>query len=98
MCEQIERLEQDANALLEHYASMVPEALDDLTLEEHHRIYKMMRHNVIVYADGLVEITGAFDGLLATRGAVSVKTERTSSSTATSRTSPLPAPGFTSST
>jgi hypothetical protein len=44
--ERIEHLEQDANALLEHYASMVPEALDVLTPEERHRIYKMMRLNV----------------------------------------------------
>ena len=51
--ERVEHLEQDANALLEHYAGMVPEALDDLTSEERHRVYKMMRLNVIVYADGL---------------------------------------------
>jgi hypothetical protein len=42
---------------------MVPEALDDLTSEERHRVYKMMRLNVIMYADGLVEVTGAFGGL-----------------------------------
>jgi site-specific DNA recombinase len=83
----VEHLEQDANALLEHYASMVPEALDGLTSEERHRIYKMMRLNVSVYAGGLVEVTGAFSGLLNTREVVSVKGERTSSSTATSRTS-----------
>ena len=65
---------------------MVPEALDGLTPEERHRIYKMMRLNVAMYADGIAEITGAFDGLLDTRGLVSVKTESTPSSTATSRT------------
>ena len=96
--ERIEHLEQDANALLEHYASMVPEALDDLTSEERHRIYKMMHLNVTMYADGLAEVTGVFDGLLETRGVISVKPEGTSSSTATSQTSPLPVPGFTSST
>jgi flagellar motility protein MotE (MotC chaperone) len=61
--ERIGHLEKDANALLEHYAGMVPEALDDLTSEERHRVYKMMRLNVIMYADGLVEVTGAFGGL-----------------------------------
>ena len=86
--EQIEHLEQGANALLEHYASMVPEALDDLTSEERHRVYKMMRHNVVMYADGLVEVAGAFGGLLDTWGVVSVKGESTSSSTATNPTSP----------
>jgi site-specific DNA recombinase len=94
----IEHLEQDANALLEHYASMVPEALDGLTPEERHRVYKMMRLKVTMYADGLAEVTGAFDGLLDTLGVVSVKKESISSSTATSPTSPWPAPGSTSST
>jgi site-specific DNA recombinase len=84
--ERIEHLEQDANALLEHYASMVPEALDGLTPEERHRVYRMMRLKVTMYADGLAEVTGAFDGLLDARGVVSVKKESTSSSTATSRT------------
>jgi site-specific DNA recombinase len=94
----IEHLEQDANALLEHYASMVPEALDGLTPEERHRVYKMMRLKVTMYADGLAEVTGAFDGLLDTQEVVSVNRGSTLSSTATSRTWPLPAPGFTSST
>ncbi len=62
--ELIEDLERDAETLLEHYASMVPDALDDLTPEERHRVYKMLRLNVLVYADGLVEIAGAFTGLL----------------------------------
>jgi hypothetical protein len=86
--ERIEHLEQDANVLLEHYASMVPEALDDLTSEERHRVYKMMRLNVVMYADGLVEVAGALGGLLDTSRVVSVKGESTSSSTATNLTSP----------
>ena len=86
--ERIEDLERDADALLEHYASMVPEALDNLTPEERHRVYKMMRINALMYADGLVEITGAFGGLLEVGSSNSVKTESTSSSTATSQTSP----------
>jgi hypothetical protein len=46
----------------------------------------MMRLKVTMYADGLAEVTGAFDGLLDKQGVVSVKKESTSSSTATSRT------------
>ena len=84
--EQIENLERDADALLEHYASMVPETLDELTPEERHRVYKMLRLSVSVYADGLAEISGAFGGLLEVRPSNSAKTESTSSSTATSRT------------
>ena len=86
--ERIEDLERDADALLEHYASMVPEALDNLTPEERHRVYKMMRINALMYADGLVEITGAFGGLLEVGSSHSVKTESTSSKTVTSQTSP----------
>jgi site-specific DNA recombinase len=83
----IEDLERDAETLLEHYASMVPEALDDLTPEERHRVYKMLRLNAIMYADGRIEIVGAFAGLLDARTSNSVETESTSSSTATSPTS-----------
>jgi Recombinase zinc beta ribbon domain len=58
--EQLERLEHDAEALLEHYAGMVPQALDDLTSEERHDVYKMMRLKVLISADGSVQITGVF--------------------------------------
>jgi hypothetical protein len=74
---------------------MVPEALNDLTAEERHRVYKMMRLNVVLYADGLAEVTGAFGGLLDSSGMISVKTESTSSSTVTSRTSPRCGSGIT---
>lgn len=80
--ERIEDLEQDANALLERYAVMVPEALDELTSEERHRVYKMMRLNLVMYADGLVEVTGAFGGLLDTSGMVSVPSTPTPTSPA----------------
>jgi len=84
--ERIVHLEQEANALLVRYASMFPEALDALTSEERHRIYEMMHLDVTMYADGLAEVTGIFDGLLDTEGVISVGPESTSSSTATSRT------------
>jgi hypothetical protein len=74
---------------------MVPEALNHLTAEERHRVYKMMRLNVVMYADGLAEVTGAFGGLLDSLGMISVKTESTSSSTVTSRTSQRCGSGIT---
>jgi hypothetical protein len=46
--ERLEQLEHDADTLLEHYAGMVPEALEALTSEERHRVYKMLRLKVIV--------------------------------------------------
>ena len=58
------------------------------TPEERHSVYKMLRLNAIMYRDGRVEITGAFTGLLDAMSSYSVKTESTSSSTATSQTSP----------
>ena len=55
--EHIERLEKDADVILERYAGMVPGALDNLTSEERHRIYKMLRLKVLLHADGSTEIT-----------------------------------------
>ncbi len=86
--ESIEDLERDAAILLEHYASMIPGGLDNLTPEERHQVYKMLRLNAIIYADGRIEIVGAFAGLLDANLPNSVKSESTSSSTATSQTSP----------
>jgi hypothetical protein len=55
----IEQLERDRDALLEHYAAMVPEALDELTGEERHQVYRMLRLEVYVHPDGDLEIQGA---------------------------------------
>ena len=56
----LERLELDKEALLEHYARIAPEALDSLTLEERHRLYKMLRLEVSVRPDSSLEIRGVF--------------------------------------
>ncbi len=56
--ERIERLERDKDTLLESYVAMVPEALDSLTPEERHHIYKMLRLDVSVNADGEIEVAG----------------------------------------
>jgi septal ring factor EnvC (AmiA/AmiB activator) len=50
--EHIEQLESDADTILNQYARMVPEALDALTSEERHRVYKMLRLKVLLHADG----------------------------------------------
>jgi site-specific DNA recombinase len=54
----VERLEADREALLEHYAGLVPEALDALTAEERHDLYKLLRLEVKVYPDEAVEVSG----------------------------------------
>jgi uncharacterized coiled-coil protein SlyX len=63
--ETIARLEQDREALLEHYAAIAPEALDSLAPEERHQLYKMLRLEVVVRLDANLEVKGAFEeGLL----------------------------------
>jgi site-specific DNA recombinase len=56
--ESIERLERDKDLLLDHYAAMAPEALNSLTPEERHQVYKMLRLKVIVHLSGDVELAG----------------------------------------
>ena len=56
----IEALEQDREALLEHYAAIAPEALDSLTPEELHRLYKMLRLSVVIRPDTILEVSGVF--------------------------------------
>ena len=58
--EAIEALEQDKEALLEYYASMAPEALDSLTPEERHHLYRMLRLEVVVRLDANLEVSGVF--------------------------------------
>ena len=54
----IEQLERDKEALLDHYAAIAPEALDYLTLEERHQLYKMLRLEVFVRPDAKLEVGG----------------------------------------
>jgi len=42
-------LERDAEALLDSYAGTVPEALDLLTSEERHKVYRMLRLKVLAH-------------------------------------------------
>jgi hypothetical protein len=45
---------------MDSYAGMVKETLEDLTLEERHRIYKLLRLGVRFRPDWPLEITGVF--------------------------------------
>jgi len=56
--ESIERLEQDKDLLLDHYAGMAPVALNSLTPEERHQVYKILRLKVIARLNGDVALTG----------------------------------------
>ena len=57
-CGRIEQLERDRDAIMEHYAGMVPEVLDDLTGEERHQIYRMIRLRVTIHPDGDPDVEG----------------------------------------
>ena len=58
--EAIEALERDRDALLEHYAAIAPEALEALTPEERHQLYRMLRLEVVVRPDANLEVSGVF--------------------------------------
>ena len=58
--EALDRLERDRDALMESYAGMVGEVLEDLAPEERHRIYKLLRLGVRFRPDWPLEITGVF--------------------------------------
>jgi Arginine decarboxylase C-terminal helical extension len=58
--EALQRLEHDRDALMESYAGMVGEALEDLTPEERHQIYKLLRLGVRFRPGWPLEITGVF--------------------------------------
>jgi len=54
----LENLERDRDALLESYASMTPAALDALSPEERHHVYKMLRLTVEISPDGALDVSG----------------------------------------
>jgi site-specific DNA recombinase len=51
-------LERDKDTLLDYYAGLLPEALDDLAPEEHHHIYKLLKLRVNMHPDGMLEVSG----------------------------------------
>jgi site-specific DNA recombinase len=56
--ERLEGLEQDRDALMEFYASAVPEELERMGPEEHNRIYGMLRLQISAHPDGTLEARG----------------------------------------
>jgi hypothetical protein len=54
----LEDLKRDKECLLNDYANMVPEALDELTGEERHQVYQMLRLQVYVSPDGDLDVRG----------------------------------------
>jgi hypothetical protein len=54
----LEQLESDRDAIMEHYAGMVLEALEDLTGEERYQVYRMLRLRVTIRPDGGLDAEG----------------------------------------
>ena len=80
--QRLEELEQNRETLLDYYAGMMPEALDELTGEERHHVYKMLKLEVATGPNGQIEVAGAL-------GAVSnvCESEMTSASSLSTRVS-----------
>src|SRR5215218_2967739 len=77
-------LERDRETLLREYAGMVPERLDELTGEERHQVYRMLRLQVLVYPNGDLDVRGVLreavcattDTRLSTQGATGPSSSR----------------------
>jgi chromosome segregation ATPase len=59
--EHVNELEQERDALLDSLAEVTPEALDALTADERHQLYRLLRLKVTTsLEDGSLEASGAF--------------------------------------
>ncbi len=58
----VEEMERDRDALLRSYAEMVPEALESLTPEERHRVYRMLALRVSAHEDEALAVSGVLRG------------------------------------
>ena len=56
--QRVEQMERDRDTLLESYARMAPEALEELSPEEHHQIYRMLGLRASIRIDGTLEVGG----------------------------------------
>jgi site-specific DNA recombinase len=60
--ERLEDLKRDRDAVLEAYANVTAEALEELSPEERNKLYKMLKLRVVVGDDGTPEVSGVFCG------------------------------------
>ena len=58
--ELFENLEREKDAVIENYAGLVPEALEELSPRERHQIYRMLHLRVVAHPDDMLEVSGAF--------------------------------------
>ena len=62
----VEELEGDKASLMDEYAGMVTEELDELTGEERYQIYRMLRLRVRVLFDNTIEVEGILSETIST--------------------------------
>ena len=55
----LDRLERDCEALLNHYARIVPEHLDSLEPAERNHVYKLLKLTVLAHQNGSLELSWA---------------------------------------
>lgn len=60
--ERLEDLKRDRDAVLEAYANVTAEALEELSAEERNKLYKILKLRVVVRDDGTPEVNGVFCG------------------------------------
>jgi hypothetical protein len=58
--ERAAELERDKDILLKRIVSTAPERIEGATSEERHQAYRTLQLSVSVYAEGLLEVSGAF--------------------------------------
>jgi hypothetical protein len=62
--ERLEDLRRDRDAVLEAYANVTAEALEELSAEERNKHYKIRKLRVVIRDDGTPEVSGVFCGSL----------------------------------
>jgi hypothetical protein len=92
----IEELERDKASLLEKFADLMPEALDELTPEERNQVYRMLRLEVYMTPDGDLNVRGAIGEDVCIPRGISSSTRRPTA--ACSRESGVTAPSSRSTT
>jgi len=58
--ELLENLEREKDTIIERYAGLVPDALEELSPRERHQVYRMLHLRVVAHPDDKLEVSGAF--------------------------------------
>ena len=53
-------LQREKDIIMERYAGMVPGALETLSPQERHQVYRMLRLKVVAHPDDTMEVQGVF--------------------------------------